>query len=119
MDEVARQFGAPARAETARLNQGVIHGNEDFAVKLRAGGVFLVVKSDDVRRAFVTEESLVETGHFRGGNEMHAQQVIPAAETILQQAAGQAAQQRPFQRDRALAVKEAHQFHAGARRCSS
>jgi hypothetical protein len=46
----------PADAETARVDKGVIHGNENLAVKLIAAGVFLMVEGDDVRRALMAEE---------------------------------------------------------------
>lgn len=110
VDDIADQFGLPSGAEAAGLRHGLIHAEDDLTVQ-RGGGIgrapgrraaarpwFLqVVEGEDIGRAGMAQEGLVQAGHFRGAHQQQAEVKIIQPQQVAQERRCNPARQRQIQ----------------------
>ena len=79
VDNVTHDFRLPGGAKPLRLQNRLVHADEQFAVQVlipasrlpRSG--FLMIERDDIRRTFVLQKGFIEQGHFAGADQVDAQ----------------------------------------------
>ena len=142
VDDIADQFGLPCGAEAAGLRHGLIHAEDDLAAQ-RGGGIgratrrraagrpwsFQVIEGEDIGRAGLMQEGLVQASHLGGANHQKAEVKIIQPHQVAQERRRNPARQRQIQAAGPLPVAQGevgisrfHSFSPWERawpRCSS
>src|SRR5581483_8765548 len=107
VNDVADKFALPGRVEAAGLDDGFVDADEEVPEKaaFAAGQRILrsVIQCDHVGAAVVSEEALVQPGHFRGADQVHADFAFEAGGSF-EQPENDPAQEREMDRRLTMAI---------------